>query len=71
MTISRTVSAGSQHRVPLTILLLRNGTCGALRWFADLLQVPDVPGLDIPGMDFTLIAEGYGVQSRHVKDVEE
>jgi benzoylformate decarboxylase len=61
----------AQHRVPLTIVLLRNGTYGALRWFADLLHVPDAPGLDIPGMDFTLIAEGYGVQSRHVKDVEE
>jgi benzoylformate decarboxylase len=56
--------------VPLTILLLRNGTYGAVRWFADLLDVPNAPGLDIPGLDFTRIAEGYGVPSRHVEDTE-
>ena len=61
----------AQHRVPLTILLLRNGTYGALRWFADLLDVSNAPGLDIPGLDFTRIAEGYGVPSQHVEDAEE
>jgi benzoylformate decarboxylase len=61
----------AQHQVPLTILLLRNGMYGALRWFADLLDVPNAPGLDIPGLDFTRIAEGYGVPSQHVEDAEE
>ncbi|MGW1026434.1 benzoylformate decarboxylase [Streptomyces sp. NPDC002577] len=61
----------AQHHVPLTIVLLRNGTYGALRWFGGLLGVPDAPGLDIPGLDFTRIAEGYGVRSQHVTGVEE
>ncbi|MGX4694253.1 benzoylformate decarboxylase [Streptomyces sp. JNUCC 63] len=61
----------AQHRVPLTVVLLRNGTYGALRWFSGLLGVPDAPGLDIPGLDFTRIAEGYGVRSQHVGGVEE
>ncbi|MEU9090551.1 benzoylformate decarboxylase [Streptomyces sp. NPDC048428] len=61
----------AQHRIPLTIVLLRNGTYGALRWFGDLLGVPDAPGLDIPGLDFTRIAEGYGVRARHVHGAEE
>ncbi|MFF9496730.1 benzoylformate decarboxylase [Streptomyces flaveolus] len=61
----------AQHRVPLTVVLLRNGTYGALRWFGGLLGVPDAPGLDIPGLDFTRIAEGYGVRARHVVGVEE
>ncbi|WP_393063170.1 benzoylformate decarboxylase [Streptomyces sp. LN549] len=61
----------AQHRIPLTIVLLRNGTYGALRWFGDLLGVPDAPGLDIPGLDFTRIAEGYGVEARHVHGAEE
>ncbi len=61
----------AQLRVPLTVVLLRNGTYGALRWFGGLLGVPDAPGLDIPGLDFTRIAEGYGVRSRHVTGVEE
>ncbi|MYR57960.1 benzoylformate decarboxylase, partial [Streptomyces sp. SID625] len=61
----------AQHRVPLTVVLLRNGTYGALRWFGDLLAVPDAPGLDIPGLDFTRIAEGYGVAARQAGDAEE
>ncbi|MFD5800075.1 benzoylformate decarboxylase [Streptomyces sp. NPDC127020] len=61
----------AQHRVPLTVVLLRNGTYGALRWFGGLLGVPDAPGLDIPGLDFTRIAEGYGVSARHVEGAEE
>jgi benzoylformate decarboxylase len=52
--------------VPLTVVLLRNGTYGALRWFGELLGVPDAPGLDIPGLDFTRIAEGYGVPARQI-----
>jgi benzoylformate decarboxylase len=42
-----------------------------LRWFAGLLGVPNAPGLDIPGLDFTRIAEGYGVPAQHVEDAEE
>ncbi|MFI2413818.1 benzoylformate decarboxylase [Streptomyces sp. NPDC018947] len=61
----------AQHRVPLTVVLLRNGTYGALRWFGGLLGVPDAPGLDIPGLDFTRIADGYGVRARHVGGVAE
>ncbi|MCT7355614.1 benzoylformate decarboxylase [Streptomyces sp. 15-116A] len=61
----------AQHRVPLTVVLLRNGTYGALRWFGGLLGVPDAPGLDIPGLDFTQIAEGYGVPARHAGSAEE
>ncbi|MFI6565070.1 benzoylformate decarboxylase [Streptomyces sp. NPDC050534] len=61
----------AQHRLPVTVVLLRNGTYGALRWFGDLLGVPDAPGMDIPGLDFTRIAEGYGVSAQHVDRVEE
>ncbi|MES4892383.1 benzoylformate decarboxylase [Streptomyces sp. NPDC096012] len=61
----------ARHQVPLTVVLLRNGTYGALRWFGGLLGVPDAPGLDIPGLDFTRIAEGYGVAARHVAGAAE
>ncbi|WP_231574286.1 hypothetical protein [Streptomyces sp. e14] len=33
--------------------------------------MPDAPGLDIPGLDFTLIARGYGVSSEQVNSAEE
>lgn len=51
--------------VPMTIVLLRDGSYGALRWFAGLLGVPDAPGPDLPGLDFTQIARGYGVTAQH------
>jgi benzoylformate decarboxylase len=53
----------AQQRLPVTYVLLRNGTYGALQWFAQLLGTPDAPGTTIPGLDFTRIAEGYGVPS--------
>jgi benzoylformate decarboxylase len=42
---------------------MKNGTYGALRWFAEVLNVEDVPGLDVPGIDFLFLAKGYGVES--------
>jgi benzoylformate decarboxylase len=61
----------AQERVPLTVVLLRNGTYGALRWFSEVLDTPDVPGLDVPGLDFTRIAQGYGVAGHHAGSVDE
>ena len=29
------------------------------RWFAGVLEVPDAPGLDVPGLDFCAIARGW------------
>ena len=60
--------SAAQLGLPVTFVILRNGSYGALRWFADLLGTPDVPGLDVPGIDFVPLAEGYGVPAVHVKD---
>jgi benzoylformate decarboxylase len=60
----------AQWQLPLTYVLLRNGTYGALQWFADVLGTPDAPGTTIPGMDFTKIAEGYGVPATQAADLE-
>ncbi|GAA1976657.1 benzoylformate decarboxylase [Amycolatopsis minnesotensis] len=61
----------AQYRVPVTFVILRNGSYGALRWFAGLLGTPDVPGTEIPGMDFTSIAAGYGVPATSVRELGE
>ncbi|GAB3562665.1 benzoylformate decarboxylase [Amycolatopsis endophytica] len=61
----------ARYRVPVTFVILRNGTYGALRWFAGLLGTEDVPGTEIPGMDFTAIAAGYGVPGTTVSDVDD
>ncbi len=51
----------AHYRIPVVFLILKNGTYGALRWFAHALKVDDAPGLDIPGIDFIALAKGYGV----------
>jgi benzoylformate decarboxylase len=53
----------------VTFVILRNGTYGALRWFADLLATPDVPGLDVPDIAVVSIASGSGVPGTHVTDL--
>ena len=61
----------AHHRVPVTFVILRNGIYGALRWFGELLGTPDVPGTEIPGLDFTAIAAGYGVDATTVTDEDD
>ena len=51
----------ARYRIPVIFIILRNGTYGALRWFARILQAGETPGLDIPDIDFTALAAGYGV----------
>jgi benzoylformate decarboxylase len=60
----------AHYRVPVTFVILRNGVYGALRWFGELLGTPDVPGTEIPGLDFTAIAAGYGVSGTAVTDLD-
>ncbi|MGW2343931.1 benzoylformate decarboxylase [Streptomyces sp. NPDC001661] len=61
--------SAAHYRVPVTFLILRNGTYGALRWFGTLLDTPDVPGTEIPGLDFTALAAGYGVPATAVTEL--
>jgi benzoylformate decarboxylase len=61
----------ARYRVPVVFVILKNGTYGALRWFADLLDTGETPGLDVPGINFVQLAQGYGVEARAVTTGEE
>ncbi|MGH3636309.1 MAG: thiamine pyrophosphate-dependent enzyme, partial [Mycobacterium sp.] len=61
----------AQQQLPVTFVLLRNGTYGALQWFSEQLGTQDAPGTTIPGLDFTHIAEGYGVPATHARDLDQ
>ncbi|SFB00570.1 benzoylformate decarboxylase [Collimonas sp. OK607] len=60
----------AQYNIPTIFIIMKNGTYGALRWFAGVLQVENVPGLDVPGLDFCALARGYGVDALHVDSSE-
>ena len=56
--------SAAQYRIPAVLIILNNGTYGALRGFARHMAVDDAPGLDVPGIDFCALAQGYGVEAR-------
>lgn len=53
------------------IVIVNNGAYGALAGFAKHMGVPDVPGLELGGIDFVAIAEGYGVPGERTINREE
>ncbi len=56
----------AQHKLPLAVLVLNNGGYAALRSFSRMMQSKNVPGIDLPGIDFVAIAEGLGCNARKV-----
>jgi benzoylformate decarboxylase len=58
--------SAAQHRLPILFVILRNGEYAILKAFARFENAPDVPGLDIPGIDCVRLAQGYGCEARRV-----
>jgi benzoylformate decarboxylase len=50
----------AQRRLPLTVVVINNAGYGAMRSFSQVMQVRNVPGLDLPGIDFVQLAQGLG-----------
>lgn len=60
-----------QHNVNLTILVLNNGGYGAMRSFSRTLQVRDVPGIDVQGLDFLDLAKSMGCPAQRLRTSDE
>jgi benzoylformate decarboxylase len=56
----------AQRKLPLTVIVINNEGYGAMRAFSQVMQVRNVPGLDVPGIDFAKIAEGMGCMAMRV-----
>ena len=56
----------AQRKLPLTIVVINNAGYGAMRSFSQVMQVRNVPGLDLPGIDFVKLAEGMGCDAVRV-----
>ncbi|UXB09958.1 benzoylformate decarboxylase (plasmid) [Aeromonas dhakensis] len=61
----------SRYNIPVVIIILKNGTYGALHWFSRVMNVSGIPGIDIPGIDFCALAQGYGVHGVYAKNKAE
>ncbi len=56
----------AQRKLPLTVVVINNEGYGAMRSFSQVMQVRNVPGLDLPGIDFVRIAQGLGCDAVRV-----
>jgi benzoylformate decarboxylase len=56
----------AQQKVPCTFVIVRNGVYQALEDYGVYLGAEDLPGMNLPGIDFVSVAAGYGVQGRRV-----
>jgi benzoylformate decarboxylase len=63
--------SAAAYEVPITILVLRNEEYAILKWFSMLENVENAPGLDLPKLDVSAVAEGYGVRARRVENRDE
>jgi benzoylformate decarboxylase len=56
----------AQRRLPLTMVVINNGGYCAMRSFSRVMQVHNVPGLELPGIDIVKIAQGFGCEAMRV-----
>src|SRR6195256_5199040 len=61
----------AQRKLPLTVVVINNAGYGAMRSFSQVMQVRNVPGLDLPGIDFVKIAQGLGCDAVRVGKASE
>jgi benzoylformate decarboxylase len=61
----------AQRKLPLTIIVINNSGYGAMRSFSQVMQVRNVPGLELPGIDFVRLAEGMGCHAVRVSKAAE
>ncbi|HEY0912610.1 MAG TPA: benzoylformate decarboxylase, partial [Bradyrhizobium sp.] len=61
----------AQRKLPLTVVVINNSGYGAMRSFSQVMQVRNVPGLDLPGIDFVSIAQGMGCDAVRVSTSSE
>ena len=54
------------YKVPVTFLVLRNEEYAILKWFAGIEEVQGAPGLDLPAVNTTEVAQSYGVPAKKV-----
>jgi benzoylformate decarboxylase len=61
----------AQRKLPLTVVVINNSGYGAMRSFSQVMQVRNVPGLELPGIDFVQLAQGLGCEAVRVSHPEQ
>ena len=61
----------AQHKLPIVFVVQRNGEYCVLKSFALLEETPNVPGLNLPGLDIGSLATGFGCRTVNVDGTEQ
>ena len=64
--VIQTFWSAAQQKVPVLIIVVRNGAYNILKSFSEYLVAPDVPGFDLPDIDCVLLAKGYGCDGERI-----
>jgi benzoylformate decarboxylase len=56
----------AQRQLPMTVVVINNSGYGAMRSFSQVMQVRNVPGLDLPGIDFVSLVRSMGCRAVRV-----
>lgn len=59
----------AQYNIPVIWIIMRNGSYGALNNLEGLMDLNNVPGIDLPHLESAKIAEGYGVDSIKINNL--
>ena len=60
-----------QQQTHLVYVVFQNEEYGILKQFAELEETPNVPGLDLPGLDIVSLGKGYGAHSVFVDNLSD
>ena len=61
----------AQRRTRTVFIIVNNSGYGALAGFSQRMGAEDVPGLELGGIDFVAVSEGYGVPASRVATVQD
>ena len=57
----------AQWRLPVTVIVMNNRGYGAMRAFSKIMNSHNVPGIELPGLDFAALATGQGCSGMRVE----
>jgi benzoylformate decarboxylase len=61
----------AQHRLAITFVILNNSGYGAVKSLGLRMGMAQVPGSDVPGVDFVDVARGFGCRAQRVEKAAE
>ena len=64
------IYTGVQQKAHVIYVVFQNEEYGILKQFATLEKTPNVPGLDLPGLDIVALGRGYGAQSCKIESLD-